>query len=218
MKTNTSLSRAIVFVNGVVDDYQSLETFIKPSDKIICADGGLGHAVKLSLPVTALLGDMDSLEVEHLNHLDGNTQVYKVPVEKDQTDMELALRWVLDAGFAEVVIVGIDGGRLDHTLANIHLLSQRYWSFQSCFWKSDQYTWLLKDNQTLNLDGYLGKTISIIPMSESVDGVTVKGMKYKLCDDSLKFGSTRGISNEIVCESARIKLRKGVLAAILTKI
>ncbi len=211
------LSRALIFVNGIVDDYRSLANFIKPSDTIICVDGGLAHAVKLALPVAVLLGDMDSVQNRHLKHLGENTQVLTFSAEKDQTDMELALDWASDAGFVSVVIIGINGGRLDHTLTNIHLLSRGTWLFETCFWEARQYTWILKSGQNLNFLEKQGHTLSLIPMSETVSGITIEGMKYPLDNESLSFGSTRGISNEIVDASAKVVLQAGVLVVMLSQ-
>jgi thiamine pyrophosphokinase len=216
MNQGSSQSRAIVFVNGTIDDYQSFRPFIKPSDTIICVDGGLVHAIKMSLPVHVLLGDMDSVDSQHIKMLDNQTEILRYAREKDETDMELALNWAAREKFSSVVIAGIYGGRLDHTLANIHLLGRRHWPFRASFWETNQYTWILKDGDSLQLEDRQGCILSLIPLSENVTGITVFGCLYRLQNENLEFGSTRGISNEITEMLGEISVKNGVLAVVLS--
>ncbi len=185
-------------------------------DTIVCVDGGLKHAVQLSLNPAILIGDMDSVKIPHRHCLSNETQVVTYPVEKDETDLELALKWVAGNNFGKALIVGISGGRLDHTLANIQLLARPDWPFQPCFWDSGQFAWIIKNGQGIDLDGYRGYTMSLIPQSNRVESVNCIGTKYTLHSAQLKSGSTRAISNIIVQNTARISVGEGVLLIIIT--
>ena len=56
--------------------------------------------------------------------------------------------------------------------------------------------------------------ISLLPLTDRVTGVTLKGMKYPLYETILEKGSSLGVSNEIVSQEAQILLENGVLLII----
>ena len=89
---------------------------IKKDDFVIAADGGLKYTDALGLAPDVILGDFDSL-----GFVPAGAEVF--PVEKDDTDAMLAIRCGLDRGYRRLVIYGgLDGERLDHTLANYQAL------------------------------------------------------------------------------------------------
>jgi len=214
--TKSDSRRALVFVNGWVKDYLALSRFIMASDTIVCADGGLSHAIKLALPVDVLIGDMDSVQSDQLRMINENTTVFTYQSEKDETDMELALDWVQGQGFDCVVVIGIAGGRLDHTLANIHLLTDRRWRFDAFYWDEYQLSQILRGPSELHYVAHQGRTLSLIPLSAVVTGIGLKGMKYTMIDGRLAFASPQGVSNIIISESASVVIQTGVVAVMVS--
>jgi len=81
------------------------------SDFVIAADGGYTELVGRGIVPDLVVGDFDSLGTapDHPN-------IVFSPVEKDDTDMMLAVRQGLDRGYMSFIINGGVGGRLDHTL------------------------------------------------------------------------------------------------------
>lgn len=61
----------------------------------------------------------------------------------------------------------------------------------------------------LDLHGRVGETISLIPVTPEVHGLTLTGLEYPLHEASLRFGTTWGMSNVFVCEEATVRLREG---------
>lgn len=49
-------------------------------------------------------------------------QIIEFPCEKDKTDTQIAIEYLAENGFDEVVMLSCTGKRLDHVLANISLL------------------------------------------------------------------------------------------------
>ncbi|MCB1756141.1 MAG: thiamine diphosphokinase [Gammaproteobacteria bacterium] len=211
-----SLSRAVVLANGPVADYPALSQLILPDDDIVCVDGGLRHADALERTPRVVIGDMDSIEQARLREIADRVEVLRYPAEKDETDLEIALHWVASAGFDRALIAGISGGRLDHTLANIHLLARHEWRFELCFWEQGQYAWLINGGQSVQLDTHSGFTLSLLPLSETVTGISTRGMQYPLSNARLAFGSTRGISNVVLQSPAAVSVQSGKLLVIVT--
>ena len=90
----------------------------KDSDYVICADHGYDHALKYEIVPDLLIGDMDSVIAD----ADSFPDKLVLPVRKDFTDSETAVRHAMDMHPDEIVLLGFTGTRMDHTLGNIFLL------------------------------------------------------------------------------------------------
>lgn len=214
------MKRAIIFANGAAGDYESLRREITDSDLLVCADGGALHTQKLGILPTIVIGDMDSLEKEKETFEQlRQTQVEfkRFPAEKDETDLELALDYALDKKCNEILIACPFGGRVDHLLGNILLISQpKYASIRIYLSDGLQRAVLLRAKDEIVLSRDRGNTLSLIPLSPSVQGVCLSGVKWPLNDAILSFGNPISISNEIVSENALVKITNGILLAVQT--
>ncbi len=208
--------RTIVFVNGQVDDYVKLAHWLEPDDTVVCADGGVYHALALNVVPDAVVGDMDSIDQATLARLmsDG-IPLERHPRQKNQTDLELALDRAIRDGADEVLILAAVGGRLDQTLSNLLIVAQREWSVPIRVAANDQMAELLRGGETLTLQAQVGAVVSLIPLSGVVTGITYTGLEYNLADVTLKLGSTRAVSNVVQNYPATITIRSGL--AIITQ-
>ena len=59
--------------------------------------------------------------------------------------------------------------------------------------------------------------MSLIPLTSTVEGLTLTGFKYPLNDYTLPIGTSLGISNEIIEDIAHIEMEKGILIVIESK-
>ena len=207
--------RAVVFVNGEVRDYTALAAWLRPGDYLIGADGGTRHALALGLRPDAVVGDLDSLEPETVADLAAQgVQIERYPVAKDQTDLELAIEAGLKVGASEILLLGALGGRLDQTLANLLILAQRNWPVPLRLAEGDQLAQVLRSGECLTLHTAPGSTVSAIPLSTVVTGITYTGLEYPLVDATLAIGSTRGVSNVVATSPATVTIREGVLLVV----
>jgi len=209
--------KALILVNGelykpdILRSRVSSETF----GLVIGADGGAHHASTLNITLDAIVGDMDSLsdlEQQGIN----KAEIVTYPVEKDETDLELALLYAKEREANQIVMVGVMGGRMDMTITNIMLITHA--SLNSCrieVWHGEQTGLVIKPPGE-NISGHPGDTVSLMPLGGDASGITTKGLKYPLKDEKLAFGPARGVSNLLEKPSAHIKLSEGVLLAIHT--
>ena len=140
--------------------------------------------------------------------------VERYPVAKDQTDLELAIERGLRAGANEILLLGALGGRLDQTVANLLILAQRHWPVPLRLAEGNQLAQVLRSGETLALQAAPGSTVSAIPLSAAVTGITYTGLEYPLHDATLTIGSTRGVSNVVASAPATITIRDGVLLVV----
>jgi thiamine pyrophosphokinase len=208
-------SRAVVFVNGEVDDAAALRNLLRPHDRLVAADGGVRHLRALGLWPHVLVGDLDSVEPGVLAAArTAGVAIEEHPRAKAQTDLELAIERAIRDGAEEVLLVGALGGRLDQTLANLLILAQRPWAADIRIAEAGQVASLVRAGQTLRLQGAAGSTVSAIPFSPVVTGITYRGLEYPLENATLHFGATTGISNVIAQPPASVTIASGILLVV----
>ncbi len=205
---------AVIFVNGILRSPENIISFVKSADLIIAADGGLNHALSMGIFPQVLIGDLDSATESGINLVRSTGgEIIRYEAEKDETDLELALSFAIRAGVARIYLVGALGGRTDHWLANIMLLTDP---------SMDQYDVHLLDGQEdvflirtqTKIKGNMGDLISLIPISETVSGVTTVNLRYPLDQAILYRFKTRGISNEMLTSTAEVKIKQGILLCV----
>ena len=202
------MSRVIIFCAGGFD---RLIQPIGEDDFVIAADGGLAHVKALDLTPDLTLGDFDSL-----GFVPEGAEVF--PVEKDDTDAMLAVRKGLEKGCREFVIYGgLDGGRLDHTVANFQTLQYLADHGASGYLVGlSQIATVIKDG-TLEFSADAKGIVSVFCMGKDATGVTIKGLKYSLENGALSAGFPLGVSNRFVGENASISVENGSLLVIWSR-
>jgi thiamine pyrophosphokinase len=208
--------RTVIFANGVLNNLQDVHDIILPDDLIIAADGGMTHCRTLGIKPSIVIGDLDSLDPDYLKSLQtSGTKIIRYPINKDQTDLELALHKALDLGYDEILVLGALGARWDMTIANLLLPAASEFSKVTIrLIDGHQEIILLRGRGELIFNGKKGDMLSIGPLGQDAYGVTLRGLKYPLEDDVLKFGATQGISNVLIDNTATVYLKKGLLFCI----
>lgn len=191
--------RAVIIGNGLINDYTYIKSKISSDDFIICADGGLRHAERLGISVDIAIGDFDSYEKQN------GICAYEFPKDKGYTDGELAVNYAIENGYTDILLLGMTGYRLDHTFTNIFQLIKKG-NISLIDDKNEIYA--LKDSVTLN--GYKGKTISVIPIYCDLEGVCETGVYYPISGETLHFGEGRGNSNVITDDICTITAKSGI--------
>jgi thiamine pyrophosphokinase len=189
---------------------------------IVAADGGARSALTAGLRPDLVVGDGDSLGDEGTAAVEAaGIRVERAPVDKDESDTELAVCACLARGATSISIVGAFGGRLDHTLANIALLGLP---------DIGERPVQLLDGRTrvrlirapgpngevasLRCDGRPGDLVSLLPLGERVEGITTEGLQYPLADEPLVLGPARGLSNVRLGATALVTVRRGRLLVV----
>jgi thiamine pyrophosphokinase len=194
-----------------LDPYRSL---ITDADVVIAADGGAHALVEAHLRPSLVIGDLDSLDDARLAALaaDG-VELRRFPREKDETDLELALLHAAAIGAERIDILGALGGRWDHTFANVAMLAMpELCGRQVRLIDERQRLFLVRDQATL--DGSPGDTLSLLPLTPVVHGITTRGLFYALNDATLHFERARGVSNILIDPPGFVSLREGLLLVV----
>lgn len=218
--------RALIIADGDVPDGAVLDAswpgWSDGIELVVAADGGAAAADRLERRPDVLVGDGDSIDAGALERLRAaGCAIELAPVDKDETDTELALLAALRRGATEILIVGALGGRrVDHALGNVWLLAHPALAGRrATILEAGARLTVLRapaaDGGPVRaaLDGPVGAIVSVIPMAD-VAGVTTEGLRYALHDEPLPAGPARGLSNVRVAPAASISVRRGLLLVV----
>jgi thiamine pyrophosphokinase len=210
--------RVVIFANGVMTEpAREVAAWIREGDLTVAADGGSSHALRAGITPRLVIGDCDSISDELLARLrDGGTRFKGASVDKDETDLELALLWAArQEGVDEIVVLGAFGGRPDQALANLLLLAhpalQRDTGRRVVMVDRTWEVSLMRGGEIGELRGRAGDRVSLIPLGGVAEGVTTTGLTFPLHEETLAFGPARGVSNRLEADAATVALRKGFL-------
>ena len=183
----------------------------RKGDYIIAADGGYVELVARGYKPDIVVGDFDSL-----GGIPQHNNVLSSPTEKDDTDMMLAVKHGLERGCTEFIINGGLGGRFDHTLANLQVLSYISRSkAQGVLVGRDVCITSVSNGSISFMTGASGR-VSVFCAGDKAEGVTLSGMKYTLDEARLTLDDPLGVSNEFTGAPAVITVRKGTLLVVWT--
>jgi thiamine pyrophosphokinase len=181
---------------------------IAKGDYVLAADGGLRHLQALGITPDGILGDFDSL-----GYVPEGAQVF--PVEKDDTDAMLAVRHGLSVGYREFVIYGgLDGQRLDHTVANYQTLQFLADHGAMGYLVGKDYIVTVIRNETIRFPATAEGILSLFCLGPDAEGVCIRGLQYSLDNGTLTGGFPLAVSNHFVGTEAQICVTDGSLLAM----
>jgi thiamine pyrophosphokinase len=217
-----SRRHALVLADGTVEPAGDLDSawpgWSDEIDLVIAADGGARHAAALGRRIDRWVGDGDSITPADLQRLvaDG-VRIDRSPVDKDETDAELAVLAAIEADAARITILGALGGtRLDHELGNVWLLAHPGLAGRAVSLLGAGSRIRLAAPGLTDLAGAVGDLVSLLPFGGDAGGITTSGLRYPLRDEPLLNGPSRGLSNVREAADARLTHRTGRLLIVET--
>lgn len=206
------MNTAFIFLNGIMDSKNPFyKNLLKDEKNIFCADGGLKYALDLNIFPLEVWGDFDSIDGSLLEKAKKNgSKIVSFDKRKDFTDGELIISEISKRNFEKIVVLGGLGGRTDHLLTNLNLL----FKFENVFFVDEKETIFKVDYHT-EIKNEKGKTISFIPMSDTVEGLTLKGFEYPANNFTVKRGDSLCTSNVVKDNTATVNFNVGKLIGII---
>lgn len=206
-------NRCVIICASPIIDNEHIKRNVTENDFVICADAGYITAQKSNVKFDLIVGDFDSSQKPKCYD-----NIIKLPVEKDDTDTFYALKYAINKGYKDFIILGALGGRLDHTFANLSILK---------YLKDNNCTGVIVDDNTriyyveedkLTVEHKKGKTISVFTFGYKECSLTYSGLKYPLKNQTLTNAYPYGISNIVTSDYATIEVHSGgALVMIIDK-
>lgn len=206
--------RAVIFANGVLEHPEAVLAGLRGSDYLIAVDGGLRHLNRLGLTPAVLIGDLDSISAAERQAAEAaGVEIFRFPVQKDDTDLELALRLAIERGFDSIRLSAMLGGRVDHLLGNLFVLAHPMLrEVEVVIDEGVEEIFLIRTQAEIN--GHAGDLVSLLPVNGAVEGVVTRGLFYPLANETLWPYATRGISNVMQAETAAVHIARGELLCV----
>lgn len=172
--------------------YDRIHSYLREDDFYICCDSGLKHREELGIIPNLIVGDFDSYKNPHMD-----VETIILPCEKDDTDTVFAVKEALSRGFQDFLLVGVIGGRLDHTLGNVSLLLMLDTQEKEAMALDDFSEMQIVSDQPVQIeDCYV--YFSLLNISGTAQGITIKNAKYPLAEAEISCEYQYGISNEVL--------------------
>ncbi|HOX18732.1 MAG TPA: thiamine pyrophosphokinase, partial [Spirochaetales bacterium] len=155
--------RALLLTGGEAPPRSAIESLLGRFGLVCAADSGLDLAAAWGVDPDLIAGDMDSVSDLALVGSYPRARVHLAPRAKDETDTELGLRLLRDAGANRVVLAGGGGGRLDHLLA-VRALFERAEGPDE-WWAPGERVVRISGARTWQAEP--GSTVSVFPLAGS---------------------------------------------------
>jgi thiamine pyrophosphokinase len=198
---------AIIFLNGRIS-FGILKKYYNKGIYLICADGASNSLKKYKIIPNIILGDMDSTKPPALSYYrKRNVEIKKIE-DQETTDFEKSLMYCMENNFKNILVFGASSKRQDHTLNNYSVLKRYY--------KSLNLKIIDNKHEIFFIDGKISfkyskkKSISLMPMPFA-GGITTKGLKYRLYNETLEFGLREGALNISESKTISIEFTSGDL-------
>lgn len=203
--------KAFIYAGGAVFT-DRIDAAPAPADLTIAADAGWKTAQKLGVTPRLFVGDFDSLGTPQVS---AGVEVIRVPVEKDDTDTQLAVRLALERGATDITLIAGLSGRVDHTLSTLAILEElEQKKVRAILTDGHNRVRFLRAGSLLIARDARFSYLSLIVATDRARGVTVEGCKYPLRNALLRRRNQYAISNEIVGAAALIAVRRGAVYVI----
>ena len=203
------MGRCVIVGGAEIGNYDLVRRVLRETDYVIFCDSGLKHQAALGVRGDLIVGDFDSHENPHLP-----VETIVLPREKDDTDTVYAVKEALQRGYDDFLLVGVVGGRLDHTLGNVSILLKL-----DALGKRGR---ILDDYSEMEIVSRTPVSIpdrfsffSLLNITGCARGVTIRGAKYPLSDAEIPCEYQYGVSNEVLPGGeATVSLQQGKLLLI----
>lgn len=186
------MKRCVIIGGADISRYERVRTYLREDDFYICCDSGLRHRAGLGIVPDLIVGDFDSHDDPHLN-----IETITLPCEKDDTDTVFAVKEALARGFQDFLLLGVIGGRLDHTLGNVSILMMLDSQGKRAVALDDFSEIQVVSAEPVQISNQYAY-FSLLNITGVAKGITIKGAKYPLKDAEITCEYQYGVSNEVL--------------------
>ena len=208
-----NLAEEILLVNGGRRPDTKYFLELAKGRKIFAVDKGIEICHDLKILPEILIGDFDSAEKISVDwSIQNKIPVERHPVDKDFTDLQLALNYA-EKNYKKnpAIITGTFGGRFDHLFSTI--FSSAHSDLKIFLADEQEIIFFLKDNETAQVKFFKKPVaISLLPITETCDGVSINNVHWQLENAKLFQKMPYAVSNRLEGDEIKLSLYSGILA------
>ena len=186
------MRRCVIIGGAPIQDYQWIRQHLLPDDFYIFCDGGLKHRQSLQVTPDLLVGDFDSWDNPKTE-----TETIVLPREKDDTDTFFGVKEGVQRGFEDFLLIGVIGGRFDHSLGNISALLYLAGLGKKALIIDDYASMEVVSSQPVFIEQNI-QYFSVLNIDGKAKGITIKNAQYPLEHAEITWDYQYGISNQVL--------------------
>ena len=203
------MKRCVIVGGAEIRNYDRIKNLLRNDDYVIYCDCGLKHKEALGIAPDLIIGDFDSWEKPETD-----IETITLPTVKDDTDTVYAVKEAIKRGYDEFLLLGVSGGRLDHTLGNLSILLNLFKQGKKAEAVDDYSIITVVEEKPEFISGEFA-FFSLLAIDGEAQGVTIRNAKYPLEDAVFTPDFPFGVSNEVLPgETAEVSVKKGNLILI----
>lgn len=187
--------RSILALDGTLPEAAFFRKMALP---VYAVDGAANTLVKRGIAPELILGDLDSVEPELLQQYKN----LKLPCQS-QSDFEKALQYLQEQALMPAIIVGMNGGYIDHIINNLNI----FLASGSIFYDPPLVGYALKANAIRQWTLALETKISIFGFPSA--RLSSTGLKWQLDNEELSFPGKNSSLNRSVESAVSIEVHAG---------
>ena len=203
------MRRCVIIGGALIQDYQWIRQHLLPDDFYIFCDGGLKHRQSLQVTPDLLVGDFDSWDNPKTE-----TETIVLPREKDDTDTFFGVKEGVKRGFEDFLLIGVIGGRFDHSLGNISALLYLAGLGKKALIIDDYSSIEIVSSEPCFIHDNV-QYFSVLNIDGKAKGITIKNAQYPLEHAEITWDYQYGISNQVLPgKTAEVMTQEGCLLLV----
>ncbi|CAM3381157.1 putative thiamin pyrophosphokinase [Legionella longbeachae NSW150] len=193
--------RSILCLNG---DLPKPDFFIARNLPIIAADGAANRLLELNVHPQLIIGDLDSIHTPILE-----SYPYLHLPDQASSDYQKAMQYLSDNNLLPAIIVGVNGGFLDHILNNINI----FMATDCLLYSPPIRGFVLKEQSSQNFLLPVHTKISLIGMPTAI--LSSHGLQWELQDTHLSFPGTTSCFNRTRLSEVILEAHQGAVLVLI---
>lgn len=184
---------------------------------VVAADAAAEWCLAVGRAPDLAVGDFDSAEPGAPERLRASgIEVVEYRVDKDDSDLDLAVTAARARGCDSITLTACMGGRLDHTLASLGTLVRAGGGATADLQEPSFAAWTVggSSSHAIELATHPGSLFSVFALGAATD-VAVRGGMFLLNAASLPTLSSLGLSNVAASPRVSVSVADGVLVVLI---
>lgn len=193
--------RSILCLNG---DLPKSSFFTQRNLPIIAADGAANSLLAQDITPSLIIGDLDSVDDEILKQ-----HPFIHSADQSTNDYQKVLGYLAEQNLLPAIVVGINGGHLDHILNNINIFME-----SNCLLYAPPIKgFVLKEQMPMNITLPLHSKISLIGIPQA--RLSSQGLKWELNNAQLSFPGTNSCFNRVQQTELHLEVHQGAVLVLI---
>lgn len=193
--------KSLLCLNGELPDV----TFFKENPlPVIAADGAANQLHAIGIHPNIIIGDLDSASAAVLE----TTPSLHLPCQ-NSNDFQKTLSYLKDNALLPSIVVGINGGCLDHVLNNINI----FMGTDCLLYAPPLRGFVLSAHKKIRINLTLNTKISLLGIPQAT--VSSTGLKWELNSASLTFPGFTSCYNRVMQETITLEVHQGDVLVLI---